>query len=108
MPCAQRQFAQSVFFWRLYSSYPALFRVRWAGKSLNQQAKNEAQSDNAEYAHVELLKLEKLPDGTKTQNPVPGAAFFLFYRGRRTTRRTVRHRQRRKNLRPPGAGRILF
>lgn len=50
-------------------------------QSLNQQAKNEAQSDNAEYAHVELLKLEKLPDGTKTQNPVPGAAFFLFIEG---------------------------
>ena len=50
-------------------------------QSLNQQAKNEAQSDNAEYAHVELLKLEKLPDGTKTQNPVPGAAFFLFTEG---------------------------
>lgn len=27
---------------------------------------------------VELQKLEKLPDGTETDHPVPGAAFYLF------------------------------
>ncbi len=32
----------------------------------------------ATIAQVQLLKLEKLPDGTETDIPVPGAAFYLF------------------------------
>ena len=47
-------------------------------QSLGQSAKNETQSEIPAYADVELLKLEKLPDGTETEIPVPGAAFFLF------------------------------
>lgn len=45
-------------------------------QSLNQQAKNETQSKPVQA--VELLKLQKLPDGTETQIPVPGAVFYLF------------------------------
>ena len=45
-------------------------------QSLGQTAKNEAQSEI--LRQVELLKLEKLPDGTETEIPVPGAAFYLF------------------------------
>ena len=47
-------------------------------QSLGQQAKNEAQSEVSANIDVELLKLEKLPDGTETENSVPGAAFYLF------------------------------
>lgn len=32
----------------------------------------------ATIVQVRLQKLEKLPDGTETDNPVPGAAFYLF------------------------------
>lgn len=32
----------------------------------------------ATIAQVQLLKLQKLPDGTETDTPVPGAAFYLF------------------------------
>lgn len=32
----------------------------------------------ATITQVRLQKLEKLPDGTETDNPVPGAAFYLF------------------------------
>ena len=32
----------------------------------------------ATITRVRLQKLEKLPDGTETNNPVPGAAFYLF------------------------------
>ncbi len=45
-------------------------------QSLNQQAKNETQGDA--IRQVELHKLEKLPDGTETEIPVPGATFYLF------------------------------
>ena len=47
-------------------------------QSLGQTAKNETQSEIPAYADVELLKLEKRPDGTETEIPVPGAAFYLF------------------------------
>ena len=47
-------------------------------QSLGQSAKNEAQSEIPAYADVEFLKLEKQPDGTETEIPVPGAAFYLF------------------------------
>lgn len=32
----------------------------------------------ATIVQVRLQKLEKLPDGTETENPLPGAAFYLF------------------------------
>ena len=47
-------------------------------QSLGQTAKNETQSEIPAYADVELLKQEKQPDGTETEIPVPGAAFYLF------------------------------
>ena len=47
-------------------------------QSLGQSAKNETQSEVASYADVELVKLEKLPDGTKTETSVPDAVFYLF------------------------------
>lgn len=40
-----------------------------------QSAINEAAGT---IAQVRLLKLQKLPDGTETDIPVPGAAFYLF------------------------------
>ena len=45
-------------------------------QSLSQQARNDTQSKIIQ--DVELLKLQKLPDGTETQIPVPGAVFYLF------------------------------
>ena len=45
-------------------------------QSLSQQARNDTQSKLVQ--DVELLKLQKLPDGTETQIPVPGAVFYLF------------------------------
>ena len=45
-------------------------------QSLSQQARNETQSKIVQ--DVELLKLQKLPDGTENQIPVPGAVFYLF------------------------------
>jgi pilin isopeptide linkage protein len=45
-------------------------------QSLSQRVKNEAQSEV--FRQVELLKQEKKPDGTETEIPVPGAAFYLF------------------------------
>lgn len=45
-------------------------------QSLSQQARNDTQSKIVQ--DVELLKLQKLPDGTETQIPVPGAVFYLF------------------------------
>ena len=47
-------------------------------QSLNQQAKNELREHEERLAEVILLKQEKLPDGTETEIPVPGAAFYLF------------------------------
>ena len=45
-------------------------------QSLSQQARNETQSKIVQ--DVELLKLQKLPDGTENQIPVPDAVFYLF------------------------------
>ena len=50
----------------------------YAWQNISQQVKNEAQNTIAIYMNVELVKLEKLPDGTGTQTPVPGAAFYLY------------------------------
>ena len=50
----------------------------YAWQNISQQAKNEAQNTIAIYVNVELVKLQKLPDGTETQIPVPGAEFYLF------------------------------
>ena len=47
-------------------------------QSYNQQAKNESGLYRDPRVKVELIKLEKLHDGTETQTPVPGAAFYLF------------------------------
>lgn len=47
-------------------------------QSLSQQAQNESEDNLPHYANVELFKLEKLPDDTLTQIPVPGAAFYLY------------------------------
>ena len=46
-------------------------------QSANQQAQNEKTGTAGIYA-VELHKLEKLPDGTLTETPVPGAVFYLY------------------------------
>lgn len=40
----------------------------------------------ATIIQVRLQKLEKLPDGTETDVPVSGAAFYLFSAGRRADR----------------------
>ena len=47
-------------------------------QSISQDAKNELGSSAERLVETELLKLEKLPDGTGTENPVPGASFYLF------------------------------
>lgn len=47
-------------------------------QSISQGAKNELGSSIERLVEAELLKLEKLPDGTGTENPVPGASFYLF------------------------------
>ena len=47
-------------------------------QSLSQNADNELREHQETLVDVRLVKLEKLPDGTKTATPVPGAAFTLF------------------------------
>ena len=47
-------------------------------QSISQEAKNELGSSVERLVETELLKLEKLPDGTETDRPVPGASFYLF------------------------------
>ena len=47
-------------------------------QSLSQNANNELREHEERLTEVLLLKLEKQPDGTKTEIPVPGAAFYLF------------------------------
>lgn len=47
-------------------------------QSLSQQADNELREHEESLTEVLLLKLEKRSDGMLTENPVPGAAFFLF------------------------------
>lgn len=47
----------------------------------------------ATIAQVQLLKLQKLPDGTETDTPVPGGGLLSFYSGRRTDRRPPGHRR---------------
>ena len=49
----------------------------YSWQSANQQAQNEKVGTARTYA-VELHKLEKLPDGTLTEVPVPNAAFYLY------------------------------
>lgn len=46
-------------------------------QSLSQQAKNEVAGGPARF-EVQLIKLEKAPQGTETTTPVPGATFYLF------------------------------
>ncbi|MGN0537320.1 MAG: Cna B-type domain-containing protein, partial [Acutalibacteraceae bacterium] len=46
-------------------------------QSLNQQTKNEVMGVSRAF-DVRLLKLEKLKDGTLTDKPIAGAAFYLF------------------------------
>lgn len=55
----------------------AMMTGTYSWQSGNQQARNEALGTAKTYA-VELHKLEKLPDGTLTQVPVPNAAFYLY------------------------------
>ncbi len=50
-----------------------------AWKSLDQTARNDMRQLNG--VPVELVKLEKRADGTATENPIPGAEFFLFTAG---------------------------
>lgn len=45
-------------------------------QSVSHQAKNETQSKPVRQ--VELLKLEKQPDGTETEQPIPNTTFYLF------------------------------
>lgn len=47
-------------------------------QSISQEAKNELGSSVERLVETELLKLEKLPNGTETDRPVPGASFYLF------------------------------
>ena len=47
-------------------------------QSISQSAQNELGSSMERPVETELLKLEKLPDGTETDRPVPGASFYLF------------------------------
>lgn len=54
-----------------------LMTCTFSWQSINQQAQNDKIGKAAAYP-VELLKLEKLPDGTLTENPVQGAAFYLY------------------------------
>lgn len=55
----------------------AMMTGTYGWQSVNQQAQNEKIGQARTYA-VELLKLEKLPDGTLTETAVSGAAFYLF------------------------------
>lgn len=50
--------------------------LAWQG--LSQTALNETKGQTEALSSVQLLKLEKLPDGTVTELPVPGAVFYLF------------------------------
>lgn len=55
----------------------AMMTGTFSWQSVSQQAQNEKTGQARTYA-VELLKLEKLTDGTLTQTPVPGATFYLY------------------------------
>ena len=55
----------------------AMMTGSYGWQSINQQAQNEKTGTAKTYA-VELHKLEKLPDGTLTETPVPNAAFYLY------------------------------
>ncbi len=57
---------------------PLLFTGTFAWQSINQQAKNETVGQDTAYFDVELLKLERSPEGEVTEIIVPGAAFYLF------------------------------
>ncbi|MFQ9797868.1 MAG: hypothetical protein ACLR23_01965 [Clostridia bacterium] len=61
-------------------------------QSLGQTAKNEAQSEVLRHADVELLKLEKLPDGTETENLRPRRGVLPVCQGRAADRRAVCYR----------------
>lgn len=55
----------------------AIVTGTYGWQSVNQQAQNEKIGTAKTYP-VELHKLEKLPDGTLTETPVPNAVFYLY------------------------------
>ena len=52
--------------------------VTYAWQSGSQTVKNEFSGETEKRFDVELEKLEKSPDGTETETPLSGAAFYLF------------------------------
>ena len=56
----------------------AVLTGTFAWQSISQTAKNELGGSVERPVETELLKLQKLPDGTETDRPVPGASFYLF------------------------------
>ena len=57
---------------------PLLLTGTLAWQSISQQAKNEMGGQDTKQLDVELLKLERSPDGEATEIAVSGAAFYLF------------------------------
>ncbi|MCL2654879.1 MAG: Cna B-type domain-containing protein [Coriobacteriia bacterium] len=57
--------------------FSAFMSGSYAWSALNQSALNEAQGEGNGYP-VQLVKYEKLPDGTTTKNPIAGAEFYLY------------------------------
>ena len=69
--------------YRIFSIILALFLIvsavlggTFAWQNFGQGARNETAGEH--LVDVELLKLERLPDGTRTKTPVANASFYLF------------------------------